>query len=104
LIAAIALIFHCPRTSQRALNKKVSRIGFLSASSSIDPAFLEGLCDRGYADKKKLKSYCHRASIHRKNASQALRLSSSYAAPHGDVMSMLRNSVDISTLAAAIDI
>ena len=38
--------------AQAQQGKKVPRIGFLSASPSIDPAFLEGLRDLGYVDGK----------------------------------------------------
>jgi putative ABC transport system substrate-binding protein len=48
LFALCSLLFavHFPAEAQQP--KKVPRIGFLSATPSIDPAFLAGLRDRGY--------------------------------------------------------
>jgi putative ABC transport system substrate-binding protein len=49
LTAILLAFFHQAEAQQPA---KVPRIGFLSASPSIDPAFLAGLLDVGYVDKK----------------------------------------------------
>ena len=49
-LCAVLFAFSVSAAAQET--KKVPRIGFLSASPSIDPAFLEGLRDLGYVDNK----------------------------------------------------
>ena len=50
LLCATLLAIHSRADAQRTV--KIPRIGFLSASPEIDPAFVDGLRQLGYIDKK----------------------------------------------------
>ncbi len=52
LLAICALLFSLSVSAQAEQTKKIPKIGFLSASPSIEPAFLKGLRDLGYVDGK----------------------------------------------------
>jgi len=50
--AALIALFALDASVEAQQAKKVPRIGFLSAAPAIDPAFLQGLRELGYGDKK----------------------------------------------------